>query len=530
MAMRHGTPIDLNGRSSRPLRFATWTWFALCGILVGGCGEREASPAADGRGTTNFLNRALGAEPDTLDPQLAEDNAALAIAADLHEGLTRTGPDGSPVPGAADSWERSADGREYVFHLRTNLRWSDGQPLKAEHFAIALRALTAPGTTAPYAALFSAISDIEVMDDRRLRVALSRPFPQLPAVLALPAASPRPGTIGSLQHVPGSGPFRLVDRSVGEKIVLERNPYYWDSKNVALDRVNHLTVENLDTELKLYRTGELDITSEIPNTHVAALRDEIPKELLITPYLGVYAYSVNMQRLTDRGVRAALAMTVDRERITRLVTGAGERPAYGWIPDGIPGYAPARYEWGSLPYARAVAAARELWSKAQSRGAAPASLTLCTDASANHHRTAVALADLWRSALGVNTTIVELEWGVYLDTRRAPGECDLLRLGWSADFVDPEAFADVFESANPQNTLGYRSERYDSLLARSREAGEPTDRMRLLSAAEAQLLEDGPVIPIFYRVSKHLVRPDVTGASVNPLGQLPSRNLAIRHR
>lgn len=517
-------------RSIRPNRFVTSAWLVVCGSLVGGCGERGVPPTAGDQRATVILNRALGAEPDTLDPQLAEDNAALAIAGELHEGLTRTGSDGAPVPGAAESWERSVDGLEYVFQLRANLRWSNGEPLRAEHFATALRSLIAPTTTAPYAALFDAIDRAEVLDDRRLRVELSRPLPQLPALLALPAASPRSASAESQQNAPGSGPFRLVDRSVGEKIALERNPYYWDAEHVALDGVSYLTVENLDTELKLYRTGELDITSEIPNTHVATLRDEIPNQLLITPYLGVYAYAVNMQRLADRGARTALAMAVDRERITRLVTGAGERPAYGWVPDGIPGYVPARYQWNSLPYARAAAAARKLWSEARARGAAPASLTLCTDASANHHRTAVALADLWRSALGVDTTIVELEWGVYLDTRRAPGECDLLRLGWSADFVDPEAFADVFESANPQNTLGYHSERYDSLLAQSRQVSGTTDRMRLLSAAEAQLLEDVPVIPIFYRVSKHLVRPDVTGASVNPMGQLPSRDLAMRPR
>jgi len=498
-----------------------------CLVLTSACSDREVPTSAGLQPVPVFLRRGLGAEPDTLDPQLAEDNAALAIATELHEGLTRTGPDGSARPGAAESWLRSVDGRDYVFQLRAGLRWSDGQPLHAEHFATALRALIAPGTTAPYAALYGAVSSIEVLDERHIKVVLARPVPQLPALLALPAASPRRAPTDPAR-APGSGPFRLVDRDVGERLVLERNPHYWDADHVALEGVTYLTVQSPDTELKLYRTGELDITSEVPNTHVAALRDELPAELRITPYLGVYAYAVNMLRLSDRDARTALAMAVDRERITRQVTGAGERPAYGWIPDGMPGYVPARFGWQSLPYAQAATAARELWSSARSRGAAPDSITLCTDASTNHRRTAVALADLWRSALGVQTAIVELEWGVYLDMRRAPGECDLLRLGWSADFVDPEAFADVFESANPQNTLGYHSERYDSLLSRSRSVTEVTERMRLLSAAETQLLEDVPVIPIFFRVSKHLVGRHVSGAFVNPLGQLPSRDLALR--
>jgi ABC-type oligopeptide transport system substrate-binding subunit len=496
-------------------------------VLTVACSARD-EPAGNGaQHAPALLRRGLGAEPDTLDPRLAEDNAALAIAAELHEGLTRTGPDGSVRPGAAESWETSPDGRTYLFRLRETLRWSNGESLTAEHFASAMRELIEPETTAPYAGLFDALQKAEALDARLLRLTLAHPLPQLPALLALPAATPRFPRKPAASATPVSGPFRLRERTVGERLLLERNPFYWDAANVALDEVSYLTVQDLGTELNLYRTGELDITSEVPNTHVAALRTELPGELRITPYLGVYAYAVNMARLPDRDARTALAMAVDRERITRQVTGAGELPAYGWIPAGIPGYAPARFAWQGLTPDEAAQAARTLWAAARSRRAAPDALTLCTDASANHHRTAVALADQWHTALGVETRIVELEWGVYLDTRRAPGECDLVRLGWSADFVDPEAFADVFESSNPQNTLGYRSEPYDRLLAQSRAATTPAQRLALLADAEARLLEDAAVVPVFFRVSKRLVRPGVSGVEANPLGQLSSRDLSL---
>jgi oligopeptide transport system substrate-binding protein len=493
-----------------------------------GCsGRDEPVVEADPREPLQ-LRRGLGAEPDTLDPSLAEDNAALAIAAELHEGLTRTGPDGSVRPGAAESWEVTGDGLSYLFLLRDGLKWSDGEPLDAEHFAAGLLALGQPDSRAPYAGLFESVRVVEALDARHLRLTLARPLPQLPALLALPAAAPRyaPGLFDDA--APVSGPFRLRERAIGERLLLERNPYYWDAAGVVLDQVAYLTLQDLGTELKLYRTGELDITSEVPNTHVASLREELPGELHIAPYLGVYAYAVNMERLTDRGARTALAMAVDRGRITRQVTGAGEIPAYGWIPAGIPGYVPARFDWRDMPYEQAVDTARQLWAASRSRGQAPATLTLCTDASANHHRTAVALADLWRTALDLETRIVELEWGVYLDTRRSPGECDLVRLGWSADFVDPEAFAGVFESSGPQNTLGYRSERYDRLLAQSRAAAAPGLRMALLAGAEATLLEDVAVVPVFFRVSKRLVKPGVTGVEASPLGRLSSRDLSLK--
>jgi oligopeptide transport system substrate-binding protein len=220
-------------------------------------------------------------------------------------------------------------------------------------------------------------------------------------------------------------------------------------------------------------------------------------------------------------------MAVDRDRITRQVTGAGEAPAFGWVPDGIPGYAPARFEWRSLPHEAASAQARALWDAARRAGSAPARLKLCTDASENHHRTAVALADLWRTALGIETEIVELEWQVYLDTRHHPGDCDLVRLGWSADFVDPEAFATVFETGNPQDTLGYSSAAYDGLLEQSRLAADAPGRMALLARAEAALLADVPVVPVFFRVSKRLVKPYVHGVGANPLGHVASRDLSF---
>jgi oligopeptide transport system substrate-binding protein len=472
----------------------------------------------------------LGADPATLDPQLAEDNAALTVAADLNEGVTTEAADGSIVPGAAHSWLTQDGGRTYLFNLRPGLRWSNGDPLTAEHFEAGLRVALAPGTLAPSAGLLGAIENVEAIDTGTLRIRLRRPVPYLPALLALPVAAPLHPRAASLQPRPGNGAYRLVRRVPGERVELERNPHYRDAANVAIDRVVHLSIADLSTELNLYRAGDLDLTSEVPNTQLDSLRREHPAELRLAPYLSTYAYEVNLARLPDAGARRALAMAVDRERITRQITGAGERPAFGWVPDGIPGYAPARFNWQDLPYPQAATRARELWRAARAAGKAPTKIKLCTDASANHHRTAVALADLWRTALGVETEIVELEWNVYLDTRHNPGVCDLVRLGWSADFVDPEAFAGVFESGNPQNTLGYRSAAYDGLLAKSRTETDIAKRMALLARAEQQLLSDVPVIPVFFRASKRLVKPCVEGYQANPLGHVASRDLRLNSR
>lgn len=484
----------------------------------------SADGTSSGRTT---LRRGTGAEPATLDPQLAADNAALAVVADLYEGLVTEGREGTIEPGAAESWSVGHGGTEYVFRLRRGLRWSNGDTLSADHFAAGLRHALDAGTAAPNAGLLADVTHVEAVAPDVLRLRLRRPVPYLPAVLASPIAAPRHPRAGALDPAPVNGAYRLVHRMPGSRMELERNPYYWNAAGVAIDRVVHVAVTDLATEVNLYRTGEIDLTSEVPNSQLDMLRESLPGELQLAPYLSVYSYAVNMARLPNRDVRLALALAVDRERITRQVTGAGERPALGWVPDGIAGYSPARFEWARLDHPEAVAEARRLWEAARRLNSAPSKIRLCTDASANHRQTAVAVADFWRTALGIDTQIVELEWNVYLDTRAHPGDCDLVRLGWSADFADPEAFAMVFESTHPQNTLGYASVAYDRLLAASRAETDAARRMEQLANAEAVLLTDAPVIPLFFRVSKRLVKPYVHGLPTNPLGHVASRHLRI---
>lgn len=512
--------------SARP-RAAARTVAALALVLASGC-QRAPDPApAAGVEPGSVLRRGLGAEPETLAPQLASDNASLAVIADLHEGLVAEDAGGRLAPGAAESWSIEDGGRTYVFRLRPDLRWSNGRPLTAAHFAEALSTIRAPASVAPMGDLFEPVTSAAALDPRTLRLTLSRPLPHLPALLALPAAAPWYPDAADPAEAPSSGPYRLVRWTPGERIELVRNLHYRDAGTVRIDRVVYLPVTDLATELRLFRTGELDLTSEVPNSQLDWIRTNLPDQLRVLPFLGTYAYAVNVRRLRDPGARQALSMTVDRERITTQVTGAGEAPALGWVPPGLPGYAPAVPAWAGWTTERRLEHARKLWADAGTRGAAPRELLLCTDASANHRRTAVALADLWREALGVHVRIEEFEWGVYLAMRRNPGRCDLVRLGWSADFVDVEAFAQVFETGHPQNTLGYSSRRYDEALARARRAGTEALRLAGHSEAEAVLLDEVPVIPVFFRVTKRLVSPRVSGVEPNPLGHLPTRHLAL---
>lgn len=507
-------------------RLLAWLPVALS-VLVAGCG-RGPGPAVEPVTTLPLeIRRGLGAEPETLDPRQAADNASLAVVADLYEGLTTEAPDGRIVPGAAASWSVTGDGLAWEFRLRPGLQWSNGDPLDANDFVTGIRSAIAPGSTAPNAGLLEGVAEVTAADDLTLRMRLKRRIPYLPALLALPVAAPMPHAVAGPRPAV-NGAYRLAEWRQGQYVELERNSHFHAADAVPIGRVRYATVADLGTEFNLYRTGELDVTSEVPNAMLPWVRSHLSAELHVAPYLNTYAYAVNMARLRDVSARVALAMAIDRERITTQVTGAGERPAYEWVPPGLPGYGGTRFVWAAQPGDARSARAQALWRNAAARGLAPDRLTLCTDASANHHRTAVAVADQWHTTLGIEVRLVELEWNVYLATREQPGDCDLVRFGWSADFIDPEAFAALFETGDPQNTLGYSSSRYDQLLARSRAAADEATRMQLLVQAESVLLEDVPVIPLFHRTAKRLVKPGVTGDFANPLGHLPSRDLRIR--
>lgn len=495
----------------------------LAMALVGCHPEKAPDSAVD----KQELVRALGGEPETLDPRLAQDNPSLALAGDLYEGLMTEAPDGTLRPGAADRWTRSASGRQWTFHLRPGLRWSDGRLLTAVDFAAGLDAARRAGTRSPYGELLKPVIRVIDAGPDTVAIELAAPLPELPAILALPFASPLPPSPGAGQVIT-NGPYRLVARRPGERVELERNPYFHDVGSVAVPRITYLTLADLNTELNLYRTGQLDLTSEVPNAQLDWLRQNLPGELHVSPYLSTYAYAINMQRLPDLDVRQALAMAVDRDQITRMVTGAGETPAFGWVPDGMPGYVPARFDWRTSSGGDREARARSLWSGAWKHKTAPDSLILCTDSSANHHRTAVALADQWHRVLGVTVEIREMEWKAYLATREQPDDCDLLRFGWSADYVDPAAFLALFGTGSAQNVFHYSSPRYDELLARANTSADPQERLHELTAAEAELLGDVPIVPVFHRVSKRLVKPYVHGVAANPLGHLPSRYLRLR--
>jgi oligopeptide transport system substrate-binding protein len=522
---------------------------ALLGMtLVGG----PASPAH----AETVLRRGNSVEPESLDPHRARGVSSSNILRDLYEGLTTESPTGAIEPGAAESWEVSADGRTYTFVLRENLRWSDGAPLAATDFAASLRRALDPATGSPVSQVLAPIEQAEALlagrappaalgveapDARTLVIRLGAPAPHLPALLALPVAFPvrgaeKKGTVpifrddGKWGQSPGNGAYRLAEWVPQSHLALVRNPRYWNDAATAIDRVVYVPTEDAASELKRYRAGELDLTDTIPVSQARWVRQHLGGELQVAPYLGVYYYGFNLTRPPFQGqpgLRRALALAVDREVLTSRILQTGETPAHGWVPPGVSGYAPQPPEWAGWPRERRLAEARRLYAEAGYSAQRPLELELRFNTGDNHKRVALAVAWMWQRELGVRTRLVNEEYKVYLQNRRHRRVTQVFRADWIGDYDDAATFAERMLSTSGLNDTGYASPAYDALVLQARSEPDPARRRELLQQAEGVLLQDLPVLPLYFYVSKHLVKPRVGGWQANIMDHHYTRHLRV---
>jgi oligopeptide transport system substrate-binding protein len=491
------------------------------------------------------LRRGNSVEPETLDPHRARGVSAANILRDLYEGLTTEAPDGAIVPGMAETWDVSADGRVYTFTLRAEARWSDGAPLVAADFARSLRRVLDPATGSPVSQILAPIEGaedviagrapaaglgIEAPDPRTLIVRLAAPTPYFPAVLAHPAAFPVRADAANAQVV-GNGAYRLAEWVPQSHLTLVRNAHYRNDVATAIDRVIYYPTEKPASELKRYRAGELDLTDTIPVSQARWVREHLGAELQVAPYLGLYYYGFNLTRppFKDQpGLRRALALAVDRETLTTRITASGERAAYGWVPPGVTGYAPVLPEWAHWPHEQRLAEARRLYAEAGYSAQRPLELELRYNTGDNHKRVALAVTWMWRQALGVRTRLINEEFKVYLQNRRHRQVTQVFRADWIGDFNDPATFAERMLSTSGLNDTGWTHEAYDRLVTQARAEADAPRRQALLQEAERVLLDELPVLPLYGYVSKRLVKPYVAGWQANIMDHHYTRHLRMK--
>ena len=512
----------------------------LRGILLAlacaapGCTPQSPPPAA---AAPQVLHRGIGAEPETLDPQTARSEAALTVLRDLYEGLTAIGPDGVPVPAAAASYDASADAKTYTFHLRPGARWSNGDPVVADDFLAAWRRLRDPATHAPNADLLQPVLRAAAVDPATLVVELGAPTPYFPALLAHPATFPlNPRTLatfGTRFAKPGiavsNGAFVPSRWDFGFRILARRNTAYWNDRANALDGVEYHVLPEPAAELRAFRAGELDLTSTVPPAQYAWAKAHLAGELHVAPQLAVYYLGFNLLRppFAGRGeLRLALSMVVDRERLVEAVTGGGELPAYRFTPPGGAQSNAADPPFSRWPMAQRIAEARRLLAAAG--GGAVPTVELRFNTGELHARIALALAAMWKEALGVEVTLHAEEFKVLLQDIDRGDATQLFRASWVGDYDDPYSFLQLLKSGAPINLPRYANPDYDALLGDAEHEADPVRRAGLLAAAERLMLADQPVLPLYFYASKHLVAARVSGWRNNLLNIVYAKDLSLQ--
>ncbi len=500
-----------------------------------------------------ILVRGVGPDPDSLDPQKARGAEAQSIVRDLCEGLTTLDHHADAAPGVASSWTVSADGRTWTFKLRPEARWSNGERVVAADFVAGLQRLVNPATASAYAQYIDVIANtndiiagtkspqslgVTAPDEATVVVTLVSPTPYLPALLSHTSTCPvhrptlashpdgfaRPGVMVS------DGAFVLKEWVQGSYILALRNRSYWNDAATRLDGVKYLPIPDENAELARYRGGELQITYVVPRGQFDWIKANLGDQLHVGPQLTTYYYGLNLRRAPFRDnpkLRRALSLVIDRDMLVERVLRVGELPALGWVPPGVNNYTPQSFDYHGEPMAARIAEAQRLYREAGYSSAHPLSFELRYNSGEVHTKVAVAVASMWKEALGVDVRLTQVEFKSLLqDIDR--GDVDVFRSSWVGAYNDAYSFLQYLKSDFGVNLPHYKSAEYDALLTRAATQIDASQRRALLEEAERGMLRDTPLIPLYYYVNKHLVKPEVEGWYDNVMNVVYSKDLGLR--
>ncbi len=528
-----------------PARSVSWLAIGLV-IALAGCGDGRNTAAA--QNANSLLRRGLSGEPASFDPAAATDNFSTQVMQDLYEGLTTESSTGAAVPGVAASWTVDSTGREYTFKLRANARWSNGRPVRSQDFVLAWRRVVDPKNGSPGSDNLRIIagaadiiagkappSDLGVLaaDDSTLIIKLRQPASYLPQLLTHSSTFPIYSEASATSHNPelwvSNGPYVLKYWRPGTTIDLIRNAEYWDKANVRIDEIQYQIASDDTAQFSRYRAGELDVTNAVPPNAFPGLRDEHSTELVVAPFLATAYYGLNLRigpTANNVNLRQALAMAIDRHRLVETL-GAGQTPAYGFLPPYIWNYEQQSLPWKELPDADRIGQARRLYVAAGYEIERPLRLRLLFNSNVVIKQTAIIIAAMWKETLGVETELIDEEYRVFLNSRHDRTRWDVARLGWIADFNDASNFLDIFRQNSNNNDEGYSDPAFDELLDKAAITSDPTLRRSILERAEQKMLNDYPIIPLYHFVSKRLVKTYVLGVHPSPLDRVPSKALSM---
>jgi oligopeptide transport system substrate-binding protein len=515
----------------------------LFSLFLSACGGGNSETRVEAGNREGVLHFGNHSEPQGLDPHIVTGVPENHIILSLFEGLVSKNPYTLEVePGVAESWEISEDGRVYTFHLRNNAKWSNGDPVTAEDFRWSWQRALSPILGSEYSYMYYGIVNAEaynkgdmpdfsqvgvkVLDTLTLEVTLISPVPYFlqltdhhsmypihrSSVESFGAADDRIAPWAREGSIVTNGAFVVTEWQVNSHVRVEKNPLYWDADKVKLNAIVFYPTENLVTEERMFRDGQLHRTEEIPLEKIATYRQEQPEVVAIAPWIGSYFYMINTTRhpLDDVRVRKALAMSIDRELVSETVIQGVHLPSTSLVPPGTLGYEPPKVFSYDPEQARALLA-----EAGYPNGEGFPGFELLYNTHEDHRKIAVALQQMWLENLNINVNLVNQEWKVYLDSHNNMNY-DMSRRGWIGDFVDPYTFLNMYISEGGNNNTGFANARYDEIVLKEAPAELDRDkRYKLYREAETILLENMPILPVFTYQFKHLIQTSVKGMPTN---------------
>lgn len=491
----------------------------------------------------NVLNLTAGSGPVTLDPHRATGVPAWKVLSALVEGLVSMDYKTMEImPGVAETWQESEDGLRLLFHLRTEAKWSNGEPLTAADFVYSWQRMLSPGLGNPYATDLFAVKNarafftrettdfstvgVKALSDRILEITLEYYDPlflrRLAAVTAAPVHRGTVEKFGAIDdpgnawthagHFVGNGPFTLTKWELDSFIEVEKSASYWDAEQIKLDALRFWPVESEAVQERLFRAGQLHFAYEgtLSPEKIAGYKNRTPQVLFTQPIYGTYSYYFNTTRtpFNQAAVRKAFALAIDKSLIVERVTRAGELEAYAITPIDDRYSAPRMASYDPVKAREFLAAA----GFPGGQGFPP--VTLIYNTTDMHRKIAVAIQQMLKKELNVNVVLENQEWQVFLSNRKNL-DFQVARAGAVSNLADPLDFLDSFKSGHGMNHTGWSNADYDALVNEAVRSNNSDQRMALLAQAESILLDELPVLPLFYYVKNYLVAPEVKGVQFN---------------
>ena len=522
------------------------TLVALLALTLSACGSGEKNVVSGN--ATGYLHYGNGAEPQGIDPHLVTGVPESHIVRALFEGLAVKNPITlEPEPGVAERWEISPDGTVYTFFINPQAKWSNGEPVTASDYVWSWERALHPETGSLYAYMLfpvvnaekfasGAIDDfaevgIKSLDAKTLRISLNAPTPYFlqlmdhystfavhpETVLKFGGMSDRFTLWTRPENIVSNGAFTLKEWSLNRQIKVEKNPHYWDKSSVALEGVYFYPTENVVSEERMFRSEQLHVTQGIPLGKIPNYRAVQNSPYVQAPYLGTYYYLINTKKppVDDVRVRKALSYSIDRDTLTRTVLRDTAIPAYSITPPDTLGYNPPKLFSFDPEQARALLA-----EAGYPDGLGWPGLEITYNTNEDHRKIAVAVQQMWKDELGIDVSITNQEWKVYLNTV-SQGEFQVARRGWIGDYVDANNFLDLFLANGGNNNTGYANAEFDDIiLNQAPKAASREERYQLFFQAETMMMQEMPIIPFYTYTSKRLIHPSVSGIYPNIMDSL----------